>query len=256
MKKIARGFWRLFQPLRYVHGRRRFRLPAEYAHFFSQWSAFKSQGGTAPFQLLAPTFFDRDPSTQTGGGHYFFQDIWALRKLAQAKPPEHHDVGSRIDGFVGQVTAVCPIVYWDIRPPSFSLPGFTFRQGSVTALPLADGSISSLSCLHTAEHIGLGRYGDPIDPLGTEKCLAELKRVLAPGGRLLFSMPVGQQRTEFNSQRIWNPSRPPELMNGLELIEFSAVNSRGEFLQNIQPQAVADERYACGLYEFRAPAHT
>jgi SAM-dependent methyltransferase len=253
MKQLARGFWRLSQPLRYIHGWRRLRLPKEYFWFLSQWRAFVAQGGSAPFEMLAPAFFDRDPSTQTGGGHYFFQDIWALKKLSQAKPTEHHDVGSRIDGFTGQATTICPIIYWDIRPPSFSLPGFSFRQGSVTSLPLADGSIASLSCLHTAEHIGLGRYGDPLDPLGTEKCLAELKRVLAPGGRLLFSMPVGRERTEFNSQRVWNPTHPPEIVAGLQLTEFSAVNDRGEFLENIQPQQVADQKYACGLYEFRAP---
>src|ERR1035437_9128085 len=65
----------------------------------------------------------------------------------------------------------------------------------------------SVSCLHVAEHIGLGRYGDPIDPLGTNKALLELQRVLAPGGVLLFSMPVGRERVEFNAQRIWDPRR-------------------------------------------------
>jgi SAM-dependent methyltransferase len=252
MKRVARGFWRLFQPIRMTHGWRRFRLAGEYAWFLSQWKHFRRMGGTASFDTLNPAFFDRDPSTQSGGGHYFFQDIWALKKLTANPPREHHDVGSRLDGFAGQLTAICPVIYWDIRPPAFELPGLEYRRGSVLALPLADKSIASLSCLHTAEHIGLGRYGDPIDPQGTQKCLAELKRLLAPGGRLLFSMPVGIERTEFNSQRIWNPAHPVELMDGFRLVEFSAVNDAGKFLQNIKVDAVAHDKYACGLYEFQA----
>ena len=250
-KNLLRGFWRLAQPVRYTHGCKRLRLPGQYLQFLREWRQFRAGGGTAPFAELAPSFFDRDPSTQSGGGHYFFQDIWALRKLMDHKPAEHNDVGSRLDGFVGQATAICPVVYWDIRPPAFLLPRFEFRAGSVLALPIADRSLQSLSCLHTAEHIGLGRYGDPLDPQGTDKALAELARVLAPGGRLLFSMPVGIEQTQFNAQRIWPPRRPIDRLAELELVEFSAVNDSGQFLQGVLPDVVAGEKYACGLYEFR-----
>ncbi len=249
-----RGLWRLFQPMRNTHGVRRLSLPRQYVRFLRDWNQYRSQGGHAPFGELAPVLYDREPSTQSGGGHYFFQDIWALCKLAKNPPVEHHDVGSRLDGFVGQVTAICPVTYWDIRPPAFALPRFQFRQGSVLSLPLPDRSLLSLSCLHTAEHVGLGRYGDPIDALGTEKTLNELGRVLAPGGRLLFSMPVGQKKTEFNAQRIWPPARPIELLPELELIEFSAVDDAGVFIPGTSPGVVANSKYACGLYEFRRPA--
>jgi SAM-dependent methyltransferase len=233
---------------------RRFGLPGKYARFVGDWKRFRRQGGAAPFCELSPALHDRDPGTQSGGGHYFYQDIWALRKLAQARPAHHNDVGSRFDGFVGQVTAICPVTCWDIRPPSFTLPDFEFRQGSILAMPLPDQSLDSLSCLHTAEHIGLGRYGDPLDPNGTEKALRELARILAPGGRLLFSMPVGRERTEFNAQRIWHPQRPIATVPELQLVEFSAVDDTQKFLANVLPDSVAGARYACGLYEFRRPA--
>jgi hypothetical protein len=252
--KAIRGLWRLVQPIRYTHGFRRLRLPSLYLRFWKDLRTFRAMGGVAPFDEIAPFLFDRDPTTQSGGGHYFFQDIWALRKLSKQPPIEHHDVGSRLDGFVGQLTAICPVVFWDIRPPSFKLPGFKYQQGSVLSLPIEDQSLASLSCLHTAEHIGLGRYGDPLDPAGTDKTLVELSRVLAPAGRLLFSMPVGREETQFNGQRIWPPRRPIERLAGLELLEFSAVNDAGEFLQKISPDDVATQKYACGLYEFRRPA--
>jgi SAM-dependent methyltransferase len=210
---------------------------------------FRKSGGTARFRDLAPCLLDVDPGSQSGGGHYFYQDVWALRHLSVIRPSIHHDFGSRLDGFVAQATAICPIVYWDIRRPHFQLPDFEFRRATITKLPLEDGSVTSISCLHVAEHIGLGRYGDPIDPQGTEKALMELQRALAPGGVLLFSMPVGRERVEFNSQRVWNPMRPIELLCKMKLIEFSAVNDEGKFLPFINPRDLTNARYACGLYQ-------
>lgn len=248
-----RGLWRLSQPFRFARGRKFLRLPGLMAQFAADYRQFQRLGGDGEFQFLAPSLFDRDPSTQTGGGHYFFQDIWALRRLAEFKPDVHHDVGSRLDGFVGQATSICPVVFYDIRPPSFVLPQFEYCRGSALEMLVQGQSLRSLSCLHTAEHIGLGRYGDPLDPDGTSKTLSELMRILAPGGQLLFSMPVGQQRTEFNAQRIWHPQRPIDTVPELVCKEFSAVNDRGEFLRNIDPSTVAGEKYACGMYLFTRP---
>lgn len=197
---------------------------------------------------MAPCLFDREPSTQSGGGHYLYQDIWALRKLAELKPAEHHDVGSRLDGFTGQATAICPVVYWDIRAPGFRLPRLEFRKGDILNLPLADKSVYSLSCLHVVEHIGLGRYGDPLEPDGTTRALRELMRVLSGGGQLLLSMPVGRERTCFNAQRIWHPQRPIEVLRELSLREFKAVNDSGDFLEDVSPSDLAEADYSLGLY--------
>ncbi|MCC7193645.1 MAG: DUF268 domain-containing protein [Phycisphaeraceae bacterium] len=249
LRPFARGMWRIYQPLR-NSGRRFYRLPRLYSRFFRDWRQFKRMGGEARFELLAPCLFDQDPSTNSGGGHYFFQDVWALRTLGELQPPVHHDVGSRLDGFVGQVTAICPVVYWDIRPPSFSIPRFEYRKGSILELPLESQSIHSLSCLHVAEHIGLGRYGDPIDPEGTTKSLRELARVLAPGGTLLFAMPVGKEALWFNAQRIWDPRRPIDTVPDLKLVSFHCVTDEDKFIENTTPDSVANAWYACGMYRF------
>ena len=250
-RKTIRGIWRLLQPVRYSRVSNFFRLTQLYPSFWKEWQNFLEMGGQADFDELAPCLFDRDPDTQSGGGHYFYQDIWALNKLAEFKPSEHHDVGSRFDGFVGQATAICPIVCWDIRPPKFKLPRFEFRQGSILSLPVPDRSITSLSCLHVAEHIGLGRYGDTIDPEGTAKALNELMRVLAPSGQLLFSMPVGEEKVCFNAQRIWHPEKPISILKELELVEFNAVDDNDNYLENISPMELANSKCSCGLYLFR-----
>src|SRR5580698_8017855 len=40
----------------------------------------------------------RSPNGRTRG-IYFYQDIWAAKKIYERKPPWHLDIGSRVDGF-------------------------------------------------------------------------------------------------------------------------------------------------------------
>jgi SAM-dependent methyltransferase len=94
---------------------------------------------------------------------------------------------------------VTRVAFLDVRPLDADIEDLEPIAGSVLELPFADRSLPSVSCLHVAEHIGLGRYGDPLDPAGTRKAIAELQRVTAPGGQLLFSLPVGRQRLCFNA---------------------------------------------------------
>ena len=55
-------------------------------------------------------------------------------------------------------------------------------QGDMCRLEFPSDSIPSISCLHAVEHVGLGRYGDPIDPEGCFTAMRELGRVVSPGG--------------------------------------------------------------------------
>ena len=67
------------------------------------------------------------------------------------------------------LTTITDVTFIDIRPLELKLDRYTGKKGSIVALPFGDGSVSSLSCLHVVEHVGLGRYGDPIDPDGSKK---------------------------------------------------------------------------------------
>ncbi len=182
--------------------------------------------------------------------HYFYQDIWAFRKIRESGVDEHVDVGSKVD-FIGFLTAITKVTFIDIRPLEAELENFICRAGSILSMPYGDGSIPSLSCLHVAEHIGLGRYGDPLDPLGTVKACRELSRVLAPGGNLYFGLPVGISRVCFNAHRIHSPDQILSYFGNLILVEFSLVDDGGHFIRNADLDRARTAKYGCGCFWFR-----
>lgn len=196
-----------------------------------------------------PQLFDRSAAAHTFDKHYVYMDRWAFKNILKDAPGSHVDVGSSIR-FLSMVSSVIPTIFVDIRPLSLDFDQFSCRAGSITALPFADSSLASLSCLHVAEHIGLGRYGDPLDPEGTQKACKELIRVLAPGGKLYFALPVGRTVTYFNAHRVHSPSLVIEYFSSLQLLSFAAVGDDGHFNAKATMADYEKAQYACGMFEF------
>jgi SAM-dependent methyltransferase len=222
--------------------------PAGYRRFLSDLRRYRDLAPDEEISLAEayPQIHDRT-ETSAYDAHYFNQDVWAAQRIAELRPARHVDVGSRVD-YVGFLTAVTQVTFVDIRPLEADVEGLASVAGSVLEMPFEDRSIESLSCLHVAEHVGLGRYGDPLDPHGTIKAAAELQRVLAPGGQLLFSGPVGRPRTCFNAHRIHDPRDVVAMFPELELAEFSGVDDDGRFARHRELDELADQSYACGMY--------
>jgi SAM-dependent methyltransferase len=189
----------------------------------------------------------------SGIGHYFHADLWAARCVLERRPAFHVDVGSRLDGFVAHLLASGQLVtHVDWRPLGHRIAGLTTlcADGARLSETLPAGSVSSLSSLHAAEHFGLGRYGDPIDPGACDAAMREMARVLAPGGRLYFAVPVGRERVEFNAHRVLDPVHVATSFPGLELRAFAAVDDAGVLVTSAAPADFRGADYACGLYEF------
>jgi len=222
-----------------------------YPKFFNDLLHYKMMFSAEKIKLIdiCPVLEDRTKTTPFDQ-HYFYQDIWTARKIIDNKTEHHIDVGSRID-LVGFLSTLTNITSVDIRPLEVKLKNFKSIKGDILSLPFSDDSVSSLSCLHVVEHVGLGRYGDALNPLGTKKACQELARVLAKGGNLYFSLPVGKPRLCFNAHRIHAPKQIIKYFNGLKLVEFSGIDDEGNFNENIKPEDLENQYYACGLFWFK-----
>jgi len=223
--------------------------------YFADWWRLRRAGMPIRLRDSWPQLADRASNTPFDP-HYYFQGAWLARQLAAAHPAAHIDVGSDLR-LIGAVSAFVPTRFIDLRPAAIDMPGLHAMDGDATALMIDDASVPSLSCLHVIEHIGLGRYGDPLDPGGSEKACREFVRVLAPGGRLYLSTPVGRPRVEFNAHRIFAPESVLRMVEPLRLRSFAWVDDDGRYHTDATPQDAANARYACGLFEFEVagPAH-
>lgn len=180
------------------------------------------------FYSLLPILTDRYNSAGGVTGHYFLQDLHVANIIYSKKPIEHVDIASRVDGFVAHLLIFMKVVYVDIRNLPVVLNNLVFKQGTITKLPFTDNQLNSLSTLHVFEHIGLGRYGDDIDPNGHIAAARELQRVMAPGGTLYLSVPVGRERLCYDAHRIFHPQTILDLFPKMKLNEFYLIDDKGD----------------------------
>lgn len=217
--------------------------------FLKEYRAYLHQNQNSSFQVAArflyPCLKDRTTNTPIEPT-YFFQDTWAASKIFYLKPKHHYDVGSSVKT-IGILSQFVPLTMIDIRPIDLELENLFFKPGSILDLPFEDNYIESLSSLCVVEHIGLGRYGDPVDPWGSEKAIEELKRVLKPGGNLLLSVPVDQEsRVYFNAHRAFTREHILQLFEDMQLIEEKYIYGR-----STQDSYNKSKGFGTGLYHFR-----
>ncbi|MBN1427564.1 MAG: DUF268 domain-containing protein [Anaerolineae bacterium] len=226
-----------------------------YWNYMRNWQTYTRMPGAESLSLknAYPCLHDRTSATGIDA-HYFYQGVWAFRQIEQSGVQFHVDVGSQIL-FSALLSSAARVVFVDIRPAKVRVENFSSVNGSILALPFDSNTVHSLSCLHVAEHIGLGRYGDPLDPHGTIKAIGELVRVLAPGGNLYFSLPIGKTKVCYNAHRIHSPQQIMDYFHPLQLVDFAVADDDGVFQQGIEPGDYTDADYACGMFRFRKRGH-
>ena len=213
------------------------------------------QDQTWPLKMFPQIMLDRD-SPAGNLGEYFWQDLFVAKKIIESAPRRHVDVGSRIDGFVAHIACVRSLEIFDLRPLPHTIDNVSFVQWDMTSPNPSLTEVSDcVSCLHTLEHIGLGRYGDRIDPVGWKKGLESLAALLERNGVLWLSVPIGRQRIEFNAHRIFAPKTIVDEARrlGLVLEAFFYLEKDG-FRQSVEVDAdllmLAQKDYGLGIFLF------
>ena len=227
--------------------------------FVSDFFRLKKQVNSTLFPIeLYPILDDKYKQGGTAKGHYFHQDLIVAKKIYDANPLKHIDIGSRVDGFVAHLAVFRKVIIVDIRELTSKVENIDFMQGDM--IDMKDelrNSCDSLSSLHALEHFGLGRYGDPIDADGHLKGFNNMYHILQEGGVFYFSVPIGKQRIEFNAHRVFSLQYLLEMFeNKFEIIDFSFVDDNGDLNENILLDDALIEtncncHYGCGIFELR-----
>lgn len=219
--------------------------------YWKDYFIYKKLPGAEPLRLRDtwPALHEKR-TTHEIDAQYFYVNSWAVRRILAVNPPCHVDIASQVI-FASLLSAVIPVMYVDYRPLQINIKGLNAVLGDLLSLKWEPESIISLSCLHVAEHVGLGRYGDPLDPYGTKTACSELQRVLATGGNLYFAVPIGKERVCFNAHRVHSAENICEYFRHLELVEYSGVHDDGRFVENVDLSEFRNSDYACGMFHFR-----
>jgi SAM-dependent methyltransferase len=192
-------------------------------------------------------FLDDATSETSFDAHYIYHPAWATRVVKNINPSKHVDISSTLH-FCSTLSTFVPVDFYDFRPARLVLSDLQCGAADLTKLPFETDSVESISCMHTIEHVGLGRYGDPLDPVGDLKAVKELQRVTRKGGHLLIVTPVGQPKVQFNGQRVYSFELINDLFTGFELRDFSLITDSGEFLSQADPGLVRQQRNGCGCF--------
>jgi len=208
---------------------------------------------------IKPCLHDRYEEGGTTKSEYFWQDLLVARWICKANPKKHVDIGSRVDGFVAHVASFREIEIFDIRPITTDIPGIVFRKLDLMdcdSVSSQAGYCDSLSCLHALEHFGLGRYGDPIDPLGYKEGLANMAQFLKAGGVFYLSTPIGKERVEFNANWVFDPNNivAQAKKHGLVLQSLTVITSSGAREVQLDLGAIesfSSQSYNLGLFVFK-----
>ncbi|MGB3619479.1 MAG: DUF268 domain-containing protein [Catalinimonas sp.] len=257
MSRLLKGL-HFYSSLLGIDGRATLSTLRHWGGFRRDLAEFKRQRGddtTFRAGRLFPVLTDKHAAAGRMKGHYFHQDLYVARRIYEAKPERHIDIGSRTDGFVAHLAVFRPVEILDIRALDSRVPNISFRQADLMQLPddLIEAT-DSVSSLHAIEHFGLGRYGDPIDYRGHLKALGNIAAMLRRGGTFYFSVPIGPQRVDFNAHRVFSINYLLALLQPTyDVACFSYVDDAGELFEDVPVDTPAAARnygckFGCGIF--------
>jgi SAM-dependent methyltransferase len=186
--------------------------------------------------------------------HYVYHVAWALRKCREINPEYHVDLSSSIN-FVSSVSSFLKTKFYEFQPSIIQLSNLELYQSDITSHDFDIGVHQCISCMHVVEHLGLGRYGDILDANGDIKAINNIKKSLAPGGHLLFVVPVGKPSIYFNAHRVYSPHSIIKYFSDFNLNELYFIQGNDNEFPLLDPDFnhILNYSYGCGCFHFQKP---
>uniref|UniRef100_A0A1I7TW12 DUF268 domain-containing protein n=1 Tax=Caenorhabditis tropicalis TaxID=1561998 RepID=A0A1I7TW12_9PELO len=105
------------------------------------------------------------------------------------------------------------------------------------------GTFDFAATFSSIEHSGLGRYGDPIDPIGDLREMLKIKCMLKKGGLLFLGVPYGTDAIHYNAHRYYGSVRLAMMFYGFEWLGTYSGESEEPFNLN------TDKLHSRGLFQ-------
>jgi len=149
-----------------------------------------------------------------------FECAFAARQLLREQPAEVMDIGSYRQFIIG-LLARGRVTTLDVRERTPECPTERVLTADAKSLPLPDNSLDAIVSLCAVEHFGLGRYGDEFDLDGDLKAFREMRRVIRPGGVIIFTTTFtrGKPTIWFNAHRIYDRAMLRQFVGGMTRVE-------------------------------------
>jgi SAM-dependent methyltransferase len=172
------------------------------AGFDGEFQQFKEESSGRRFDYYKQYHFDRGIHP---ANYVDFECAFAAKHLMRLNPEKLLDVGSYRHFVIG-LLAGRAVTTVDVRPRNKILENETILVCDSKKLDLPDDCVDVVVSLCAVEHFGLGRYGDEIDPDGDLKAVAEMMRVVRPGGHVILTTTItgGAPFVAFNVHRVYD----------------------------------------------------
>jgi SAM-dependent methyltransferase len=106
----------------------------------------------------------------------------------------------------------------DLRSLRLAHPSFSMIRADIGHLPFADATFDVAVSLSTIEHVGLDWYAPMANGTSDHTVIAEIRRVLRPGGRLILTVPFGRPAMT-PVHRVYDQARLDALLRPLRRVE-------------------------------------
>ena len=219
--------------------------------YFADLNKFRSRGGK--IKNIYPFLDDYHDDAGSIKNHLFHADLIVSQYIYENKPEKHLDVGSRIDGLVAHVASYRKIDVLDIRDISIKPhKNINYINSDIKKIT-NELSYYSVSSIGVIAHIGLGRYGDEIDPNGYKKAIQKICTITKKNGLIYIMVPVGNPGVEFNSHRVFDPKEMLTLFNDFncKLIKFHLVDDNGNLNLDFDFRLATNYNFGGGIYVFK-----
>jgi SAM-dependent methyltransferase len=186
------------------------------------------------------------PSTPALGTNERSVEVpWALQRIGGAR--RVLDVGCSTSDYLAELAQTEPhrgrrVHGLDPDAPQ-PITNVGIVKGTVAAPPFPAASFDLILCVSTVEHVGLPIYGQHEFPHGDILAMRHMRRLLAPGGRLLMTVPFG--RAQVNPWfRVYGRGSLRRLTGGFRALSVAFYRLRAYGQGSYEPCRAADLRGA------------